>query len=142
MMDQYNLQENLHVFGMKVDTFPLGIGEAFETLVKKLEEGYNRSYFGISWFETDGTITYIAAAEEKFEGEALTYQCEKYIIEKGTYLAITVQDWRKKTNCIKDVFHEIMQDSRTNGGLCIEWYKDDDEMFCMIKIIEQSQEAV
>jgi hypothetical protein len=29
-----------------------------------------------------------------------------------------------------------MQDNRTNGSPCIEWYKNDDEMLCMIKIVE------
>ena len=47
---------------------------------------------------------------------------------------VLVRDWRKKTGCIKDVFHEMMQDNRFDGSKpCIEWYKNDEEMLCMLK---------
>jgi len=34
-MENYNLKDNLKVFGLQVKTFPLGIGETFDDLVKK-----------------------------------------------------------------------------------------------------------
>ena len=120
---------------MQVKDFPAGVGEAFEALVKMISEGFNRSFFGISRITEKGQVIYIAAAEESFEGEAKKYNCDRYVIEKGEYLMVLVRDWRKKTGCIKDVFHEMMQDNRfDNTKPCIEWYKNDDEMLCMIKV--------
>ena len=53
--------------------------------------------------------------EEKYEGEAEKYNCERYVIEKGVYIAVTITDWRKKTDCIKDVFHDMMEDDRADA---------------------------
>jgi len=132
-MERYTLQYDQKVFGIRVKTFPLGIGEAFGSLAEMISEGYDRSYYGLSQI-SDAEIIYIAAAEEKYEGEAQKYNCEEYTIEKGEYLMELIRDWRKKTDSIKDVFHEMMQDSRfDNTSQCIEWYKDDDEMLCLVK---------
>ncbi len=133
-MEICNLKDEVKVLGVRVKTFPLGIGDAFEKLIKVLPEGLDRSYYGIAYMTEDGEIVYKAAAEERYEGEAEKYSCEEYTIEKGNYLMEVVRDWRKKTDCIKDVFHEMMQDNRfDNTKPCIEWYKNDDEMVCMIK---------
>ena len=135
-MEKYTFQNDLKVFGVQVKTFPNGIGEAFDGLVKMLPGGFDRSYYGISYMSNDGAMVYIAAAIEKQEGEAEKYNCERYIIEKGEYLAITVNDWRSKTDCIKDVFHEIIKDNRIDKTRpAIEWYKDEKEMICMVKTI-------
>lgn len=134
-MEKYTLQTNLKIFGVQVKTFPNGIGEAFDALVKMLPGGFDRSYYGISYMSNDGAMVYIAAAVEKEEGEAEKYNCERYIIEKGEYIAITVNDWRSKTDCIKDVFYEIIKDSRIDKTRpAIEWYKDEKEMICMVKM--------
>ena len=134
-MEKYNLQNDMKVFGVQVKTFPNGIGEAFDALVKMLPGGFDRSYYGISYMSNDGAMVYIAAAIEKEEGEAEKYNCERYTIEKGEYLAITVNDWRSKTDCIKDVFYEIIKDSRIDKtSPAIEWYKDEKQMICMVKM--------
>jgi predicted transcriptional regulator YdeE len=135
-MEKYYLQNDLNVFGMQVKTFPKGIGEAFEALIKMISGKFDRDYFGISYMTDDGGIVYYAAAVEKQQGEAEKYNCERYILEKGDYLTIPVKEWRMKTDCIKEVFHEIM----LNPGVdktkpAVEWYYNDDEMMCMIKMI-------
>ena len=132
-MEILNLTNDIKLFGLEVKTFPLGIGEVFEALAKNISDGYDRSYYGISQC-VNGSIIYKAAAEERSEDQARKYHCQQFTIEKGAYQAIAIKDWRKKLNCIKDIFHEMMQDSRCdNTKPCIEWYKDNDEMFCMIK---------
>ena len=73
---------DVKVFGIQVKTFPSGIGEAFDELIKKTGDAVTRSYYGISEFK-DGKMIYYAAAEEKFNGEAEKYNYEKFTIEKG-----------------------------------------------------------
>jgi len=137
-MEIYNLQHNVKVFGFRVKSFPAGIGEAFESLIKMVPGGFDRAYYGIGYRSEGGQMSYIAAALEKYEGEAEKYNCERYIIEKGEYLAISVYDWRKKTGCIKDVFHEIIQDTRVDKTKpAVEWYKTDHEMACMVQTGDQ-----
>ncbi len=135
-MEKINLDEAIKVFGVQVKTFPLGIGDAFESLIKMIPGGFSRPYFGISYMDQNGTIIYYATAAEKEEGEAEKYQCNRYVIESGEYVSVTVNQWRDKTDCIKDVFHAIMKDDSVDDTKpAVEWYKNDDEMLCMIKTI-------
>ncbi len=133
-MEKYYLRDDLKVFGIQVKTFPHGIGEVFEALIKMLPGGFDRSYYGISCMTKDGAMIYNAAAIEKYAGEAEKYNCRRWIIEKGEYLTETINDWRRKTDCIKDVFHRLLQENRVdNTKPAVEWYKNDDEMLCMIR---------
>lgn len=134
-METFNLINDVKVFGLQVQTFPSGIDEAFNELIKKTGDCAGaRAYYGISEFK-DGKMRYYAMAGEKYTGEAEKYNYEKLAIEKGEYLTSSIQEWRKKTECIKDVFYEIIQDPRVNKTKpAIEWYKDDNEMICLVKM--------
>jgi predicted transcriptional regulator YdeE len=137
-MEKINLDQDIKVFGVQVKTFPLGIGDAFEALIKMIPGGFNRSYYGISYMDPKGAIIYHATVAETTEGEAEKYNCDRYIIESGEYLSVTVNQWLDKTDCIKDVFHAIMKDgSVDNTKPAVEWYKNDDVMLCMIKTISK-----
>ncbi|GAC1427063.1 MAG: hypothetical protein NVSMB7_03820 [Chitinophagaceae bacterium] len=133
-MEIYHQQDHRQVFGKPVKTFPQGIGDAFGALMKMIPDGNKRAYYGLSKMDTDGRVLYWATAEEKFPGEAEKYGCEKLTLPKGDYLAVTVHDWRGNTDCIKDVFHEMMQDKRADiTKPCVEWYNNDNEMLCMLQ---------
>ena len=133
-MEKYDLKNDIKVFGTHVKTFPLGIGDAFDALFKMLPDGMQRNYYGISYITDSGEIYYLAGTEEKYTGEAGKYNCETIMIDKGEYLTETVHDWRKNTECIKDVFYQLMQNNEADKSKpCVEWYKTDDEMLCMIK---------
>jgi predicted transcriptional regulator YdeE len=132
-MKIYHQQQDQQLFGRLVKSFPNGVGDAFHALIETIKDD-KRSYYGISKIDDKGGILYWAAAEEKAAGEAEKYKCERFTIPAGDYLSETVLNWRENTDCIKDVFHEMMQDARADTTKpCIEWYYKDDEMYCMIK---------
>lgn len=134
-METYNFKTDLKVFGKEVTTFPLGIGEAFHALINMIPDGSHRAFYGLSHMDETGKIIYKAAAEEKYPGEAEKYNRERYIIEKGEYLAVTITDWRDNTDCIKDVFHDMMQDDRADKTKeVVEWYETNSEMLCLVKM--------
>jgi len=136
-METYNLKDDLKVFGREVTTFPTGVAEAFHALVNMIPGGSGRAYYGLSHMVETGKIIYKAAAEEKYTGEAEKYHCEQYIIEKGEYMAVTIPNWRDKTDCIKDVFHDMMEDDRADQTKeVVEWYKSETEMMCLVKVKE------
>ena len=123
-METYDLKKDLKVFGKEVKTFPQAVKEAFSSLLNMIPDGFKRSYYGLSYMDDKGKMVYIATAEEKDEEEAEKYNCERYTVEKGEYLAVTLDDWLKKINCIKDVFHEMMEDDRADKTRpVVEWYK-------------------
>jgi hypothetical protein len=134
-MEKILLSDDLHLFGNRVSTFPIGIKEGFDALIAILPEGLARSYYGISWMEDDEVIYYTMAAE-KHPGESRHYTFEtKIIIGKGEYLAVTIHNWMNKLDTIKDAFESLMKDNRVaENKPCVEWYKSDDEMVCMMKL--------
>ena len=50
-MEKYTVENDIPVFGLQVKTFPSGIGETFDQLVRLLPGGFDRSFYGISFFE-------------------------------------------------------------------------------------------
>ncbi|MEP7277736.1 MAG: DinB family protein [Bacteroidota bacterium] len=134
-MEIYTQTHDCKVFGSLVPGFPAGIEAAFIALIELLRGDKDRAYYGISWGDGKGGIHYRAMTAEKFPGEAQQYGLETAIIQQGAYLIEPVTGWRKKTACIKDVCHLIIEDERSDKTMpCIEWYKNDDEMVCMVKI--------
>ena len=135
-MVKINLKNDIKVFGLHVQSFPNGIDKAFDELIKKTgDSAGNRNYYGISEFK-NGKMYYYAAAEEKQDGEAEKFNYESYTIKGGEYFTETLKNWRAQTNCIKDIFSEMMQDNRVDKMKpCVEWYKNDEEMLCMVKAI-------
>jgi len=133
-MEKYILHTDIKVFGTHVPAFPLGIEQAFTHLMNIVPDGKKRAYYGLSWLDAAGKIVYIAAVQESHDGEAAVYNMDTYIIEKGDYKSVTLHDWMKKTDSMKDIFHEMMQDKEIDlSKPCIEWYKSDQEMMCMMK---------
>jgi hypothetical protein len=133
-MEKFQVKEDINTFGVHVTTFPAGVGEAFEKLSKELENGMHRPWYGISWMDDKGKVVYYANSAEISPNEAAKYKYETLLIEKGEYYCEPVKNWRSNLDCIKDVFHDMMESGKTDSNKpCIEWYKSDDEMLCLIK---------
>jgi hypothetical protein len=132
-MEIYYQPEDMTVFGIQVKTFPNGIKEAFDSLMSTF--GNYRSCYGISWLDENDSVQYYAMVPEAFEREANKYHYEKLIIKKGEYRTETIYNWLSKLDSIKDVFHGLVPNNRPNKNHpCVEWYKTDDEMLCMIRV--------
>lgn len=134
-MEKYTIDKAIKVFGLAVKTFPLGIDKAFNELIRTIgDQAGERSYYGISFFE-NGTIIYLAAAEEKNGNEPSKFGYESYTIEAGDYVASTVHNWNENKECIKDVCHEVVMDPASDKTKpCIEWYKNKNDLTVMVKM--------
>ena len=78
-------------------------------------------------------------APELSPDEHKKYDYETLVLRKGVYSTVTILNWLSKTDSIKDVFHELMKDSSPDKqNPCVEWYKSDDEMMCMVRDVNQS----
>lgn len=139
-METYTIPRDIKTIGVQVETFPMGVGEAFESLMNRLPQGRQRSYYGISYCDGDKVIYYaVAATMEEGEAEKLSYPIT-FTIEKGEYITDSITNWQQNTACIKDVLGELMKDERVQGikpMICVEWYKNPQEMLCMIKMSTQ-----
>lgn len=132
-MEKIHLGKDVSLIGFRVETFPDRIGDAFDSLMLKFPDGAERSYYGISYCKGE-TIVYWAMAEEKQKDEAEKYNLSPLTLKKGDYHSVAIHGWHSKTDSIKDIFHTMMTALQTpEGAHCIEWYKTDEEMFCMIR---------
>lgn len=137
-MDIYKLEQEVELFGFPVKTFPEGIEEAFDTLIHLLPTDKTRPYYGISQCTPAGMV-YVAAAPLKLEEEPKKYGLQTYTLEQGDYLAITVKEWRTKTQSIKGIFEKMVADPRCNRYKpCVEIYLNDEEMQCLAKALDPS----
>lgn len=136
-MEKLIFENDIKAFGIEVKSFPAGIDEAFNDLINKTGDAAGkRNYYGVSNMDSNGKMIYKALAEEKYEGESKKYNYDECIIEKGEYFFDVLKDWQSKTNCIKDVFNEMMSDKRIDKTKpAVEWYKNADEMLCMVKAL-------
>jgi hypothetical protein len=136
-MKKIQLKNDIPVFGFEVKTFPHGIGDAFDKLIKKVPEGFGRDYYGISFLDSEDKMVYLATAVEKEHGEAEKFHLDRYTIKKGEYATETVWDWRRKTDSINGVFEGLFNSvQEIPTGPNIEWYKDDNEMLCMVRLAQ------
>ena len=135
-MEKIVLNNRIKTFGKTVTTFPAGISEAFNELMKATgDDTVERDYYGISYME-NGKMIYKAVTEEKHDGEAEKFNYPETIIIQGEYYAEPLKDWRNKTECIKDIFEEMMKDEHVDKMKpAIEWYKSNDEMLCMLRAL-------
>jgi hypothetical protein len=133
-MEFIDIPHDIKVFGHQVHTFPNGVGDAFDAIVERVEGGFSRPFYGLSRMEGNRVI-YLAAAIEKHpkEGKQLGY--EEYVIQKGKYAAIKVTDWHSKLSSLPGIFSELMKmEGLDPQNWAVEWYKDDDELVCMLRM--------
>ena len=123
----FELENPIKVFSITAESFPGGVMKAHETLHGIASLDPKRQYFGISW--GGPSITYKAAATEVSEGELKDKGLEEFTIRAGKYLSVKLDDLGQ----IKDVFPELIQDSRVDPrGYCVEMYLDDNDVRCMV----------
>lgn len=131
-MDIYELKHPVKVFCVEAQSFPGGIKAAFDQLQALAPDTANRHIFGISKPQ-NGLIIYKAAATEKFEGEGIRLGYPTFTISDGFYLTETLIDWQDNEMMIMGIFNRLIADRRLDGSAhCIEWYKNDRELLCMV----------
>lgn len=139
-MELQILKRDVKVFYVEAKKFPEGISEAFHKLEELHPSVCERSFYGISSEDARKNIIYWAAVEESYKGEGAAYGCNSFVISRGTYLTETITDFMSNIHSIPEVFKQMLSDPRRDCGFpCVEWYKNDREMMCMIKL-KQNQE--
>ncbi len=135
-MEKYTLDKDLYMICVRADSFPEGILEAVQKLKQTESSIANRTLYGIS-HGSDNGIMYWAAVEEAFKGEAYIFGLDQYTIKKGTYATETLRNIRGNEQRIGQTFYSLLSHPKLDEtGECIEWYKNDNEVECMVRILE------
>ena len=134
-MEKYIIAKEIKTFYVAATSFPAGILQAHKTLHSLLPAIMGRKFFGISFPGKDGAIVYRAAVEESFSGEAEKYNCETFIIGKGTYISETVKDFMKDTTLVATTFQRLLaHPDLDKNGYCVEIYPNEKDITCLVKL--------
>lgn len=135
-MEEMTLENDIKVFYITAKSFPDGITEAHKKLHELVPFSADRRYFGISRPE-NGTIVYKAATEEIKQGEAEQFNCHTLDIKRGKYIFLTINDFMKDIQSIDRSFKKLLSHPDLDpNGYCIEWYINDKDVKCMIRLKE------
>jgi predicted transcriptional regulator YdeE len=134
-MENYHLSNDVEIMCLPVPTFPNGIPDAFDKLSKMFPTLNDRVFYGISYNTKEGEMIYKAAVSSNAADEAGKLNLEPFTISKGEYLTETIVDWRNKISNIGKTFQALVANETIidKYAVCIEWYKTDDELMCMVK---------
>jgi predicted transcriptional regulator YdeE len=85
----------------------------------------------------NGTIVYKAATEEIDKGEAEKPNCDILDIKSGKYICLTINDYMNDIQGIHRSFKKLLSHSELDpDGYYIEWYFNDGDVKCMIRLRE------
>jgi hypothetical protein len=133
-MEQYNLTQDMNLIIYPAKNFPDDVESAFKELDKKIGGGSDRVWFGISQGSQDG-IVYWAAGLEAYEGEGKKAGLDTLLLTKGEYMTETIEDWRNNKQKFMEVFGRLLKYPDMDTSFpCVEWYKGEKEVMCMVKI--------
>lgn len=134
-METFDLAHDITVFTVTATSFPEGVSEALETIHSKVPYSAGRKFFGISRPENGKGIVYKAAAKELIKGELSKQGLDKFVIPKGKYICINIRNYMQDLSAIGAAFEQLTHlDTIDPEGYCIEWYLDDTDVKCMIKL--------
>jgi hypothetical protein len=135
-MEPFFIDGDITVLCVTATSFPAGVMEAHNKLHALVPFAAGRRFYGLSRPER-GVITYNAAAEEMQPGEAESLHCESIVIKKGNYISITIDDFMKDLPAIGKAFQEMLSTPGLDPlGYCVEWYLNDKDVQCMIRLGE------
>lgn len=134
-MDSFILGDDIKVMYVDATTFPDGIERAHIQLHAMLTEKERRRFFGISWPNENGEITYKAAADEMVPGEAEKLGLKTFTIKKGSYNSFFIKDFMQDMGSIKRAFKLLLAQHEVDpDGYCLEWYIGDNDVKCMVPL--------
>jgi len=137
-MEKYQLNDDIKIICNKAKTFPNGVMEAFTTLESSVPEMEKRTIYGISKLDEKRLIIYKAAVTELHDGEAESLGFEAFTVRKGTYMTETIMDWQNNMQAFGPTFQKLLDNPKLDwDSPCVEWYKSDDEVMCMVRILEE-----
>jgi hypothetical protein len=136
MTEIITLEGDITVFTVAAATFPEGIIAAHQQLHALVPFSAGRKYLGVSRPE-NGPIVYRAAAEV-LEGEDTdAFPGSTMQLKGGRYICTTLHDYRNDLQGIDRAFKDLLAGPGLDPeGYCVEWYVNDRDMRCMIRLMQ------
>lgn len=130
-----HIDHPIEVYTITATSFPEGVLEAHQQLHQLTRQDKTRSYYGISFPAGKGKIMYMAAASIQKNDIDELKKLNKFIIQPGYYVKVTIKDFRKNIEQIGKTFTALLQHPQLKqNGHCLEKYPNDNDLICMVPI--------
>ena len=134
-MEKYKIEQDIKLFYVQADSFPLGVGGAFKKLNELIGHNKSRLLYGISYPDGVGNLVYRAAVEETSPDEATKAGCPIFVVRKGDYISAYLSDWKKDESIIGHTFQELLRDPHIDKqGYCLEIYPNEKDVRCLVPL--------
>ncbi|WP_411824588.1 hypothetical protein [Leptospira sp. 'Mane'] len=134
-MDKFNLEKDIEVCCITATSFPEGVMDAHEKAHSLFPVSNQRRYFGISSPNPRGIIIYKAAVEKLENDQKEKTDYESFVIKKGDYISVVIKDYMKDIQKVETTFQKLIsRDDIDPNGYCLEWYLNDNDMRCMVRL--------
>lgn len=134
-MEKYFLEEDILLICNPASSFPDGVLKAHQELHGALTDIQGRKYYGISQPGENGNISYKAAAEAMETGEAARMNMETFVLAKGEYVSIFIENYLNDIPSIGRAFQELIALPDIDPqGWCVEMYVNERDIRCMVKL--------
>ena len=136
-LKEYIIEEDISLIYELSNDFEGDIPKSFLRLAESTNnDGKKRDCYGIVLKEGEKMV-YRAAFTELFSGEGLSLGILVMTIPKGNYHSILIEDWNQKIMQIGPTFDQILKSGKVDTmSPCIEYYKTERELVCMVKSLE------
>lgn len=133
-MENYTFQKDVHTYAITASSFPDGIEQAHLDLHARLPKNERRQFFGVSWPDENGHITYKAAASI-MEDDGPIEGLDIFTIKNGPYNTFYIKDYRKHTESIAEAFNILTKQHEVDpSGYCLEWYINENDVKCLVPL--------
>lgn len=130
----FQLESPLICYYVRAQNFPADAKASHVALHAQVSYSNERQYFGFSKFKKDGSLEYLAACTELFDGELSNTRLERIVIPSGLYLCTELENYMEQIDKIGVLFAELVKDTRFDAeAWAIEWYKQQ-VCVCMVPL--------
>ena len=135
LMEEFFLAEDILVICERAQSFPDGVFAAHQELHQQFPQDGKRRYFGLSWPDQNGKITYKAAVESL--GTEEIDHSETFTIKSGLFITKIIKDFRSDVSQIESCFQLLLKQPNIDpNGYCLEMYINENDVLCMVPIIK------
>ncbi|HLO45672.1 MAG TPA: hypothetical protein VK175_15140 [Leadbetterella sp.] len=132
-MEDYIFENDIVLACKRAKKFPEGVQEAFQVLHANIPFSTERKFMSMSWMKESGDIVYLAGAEI-LKGESFP-DLEIFHFKKGKYRGTVIEDFMKDIPQMGKLFQELCSDPQLDPeGYCVEWYFNESDVKCFVKL--------
>lgn len=142
-IEDYEIERTISILYEIAEDFGQDIAQAFVRLAEKAQNnGQQRACYGIILKENN-TMQYRAGFNELFEGEGESLGISTFLIPKGQYCSIHIENWNQKLLEIGPTFDQILKSGKVDtSSPCIEYYQTEKDLYCMVRKLEQNPQTI